>query len=136
MTEIPEHLLKRAQAARDKAASEAPAEAAPAAEAAANSRIPAHLLERSKAREKKNGRMRDDGLQDDERQLSVELAEEKERKKAKDVFLAEAVNILGDDIALQKSGATVTASGSAEASMASARPAMATGKASDASALR
>ena len=59
MTEIPEHLLKRAQAARDKAAAEsdAPAEAAPAAapaaaseEAPPDSRIPAHLLERSKAR--------------------------------------------------------------------------------------
>jgi hypothetical protein len=62
MTEIPEHLLKRAQAARDKAAAEsgAPADAAPAAaapaaaapseEAASDSRIPAHLLERSKAR--------------------------------------------------------------------------------------
>ena len=59
MTEIPEHLLKRAQAARDKAAAEsgAPAEAAPAAapaaaseEAPTDSRIPAHLLERSKAR--------------------------------------------------------------------------------------
>ena len=57
MTEIPEHLLKRAQAARDKAAAEeaaaAPA-AAPAAESAApageaESRIPAHLLERSRA---------------------------------------------------------------------------------------
>lgn len=53
MTEIPEHLLKRAQAAREKAAAEAPAEAAPAAAeapaAASDSRIPAHLLERSKA---------------------------------------------------------------------------------------
>jgi len=57
MTEIPEHLLKRAQAARDKAAAEAGADA-PAAEAAApaaaepaaDPRIPAHLLERSKAR--------------------------------------------------------------------------------------
>ncbi|MDP2293578.1 MAG: menaquinol-cytochrome c reductase cytochrome b subunit [Actinomycetota bacterium] len=61
MTEIPEHLLKRAQAARDKAAAEAgaSADAAPAAadtgaaaadEPAADPRIPAHLLERSKAR--------------------------------------------------------------------------------------
>ncbi len=60
MTEIPEHLLKRAQAARDKAAAEsgAPAEAAAAVAApaasseatATDSRIPAHLLERSKAR--------------------------------------------------------------------------------------
>ncbi len=54
MTEIPEHLLKRAQAAREKAEAEA-APAAPAAgasggdTAAADSRIPAHLLERSKA---------------------------------------------------------------------------------------
>ena len=50
MTEIPEHLLKRAQAARDKAA----ADAAPAADAAGDAaatdpRIPSHLLERSKA---------------------------------------------------------------------------------------
>ena len=50
MTEIPEHLLKRAQAARDKAAAESGA-AAPAGDTpAADSRIPAHLLERSKAR--------------------------------------------------------------------------------------
>jgi menaquinol-cytochrome c reductase cytochrome b/c subunit len=53
MTEIPEHLLKRAQAAREKAAAETPAEAAaPAAaesSAPADPRIPAHLLERSKA---------------------------------------------------------------------------------------
>ncbi|MDG1088110.1 MAG: menaquinol-cytochrome c reductase cytochrome b subunit, partial [Acidimicrobiales bacterium] len=46
MTEIPEHLLKRAAAARDKAK----VEPAPAAEeAAGDSRIPAHLLQRSKA---------------------------------------------------------------------------------------
>jgi len=58
MTEIPEHLRKRAQAAREKAASDAPAADAPAdapaasggSEAAAgDSRIPAHLLERAKA---------------------------------------------------------------------------------------
>ncbi len=57
MTEIPEHLLKRAQQARDKAASEpaaaapadAPAAAAAEPVAAGDSRIPAHLLERSKA---------------------------------------------------------------------------------------
>ena len=52
MTEVPEHLLKRAQAAREKAAaSEAPAEApAAGSDAPADPRIPAHLLERSKAR--------------------------------------------------------------------------------------
>lgn len=52
MTEIPEHLLKRAAAARDKAKAEPePAAAAePAAEEpAGDSRIPAHLLQRSKA---------------------------------------------------------------------------------------
>lgn len=57
MAEVPEHLLKRAQAAREKAAAKAadsadaaPAEsAAPAAESAGDSRIPAHLLERSRA---------------------------------------------------------------------------------------
>ncbi|MFZ4668954.1 MAG: menaquinol-cytochrome c reductase cytochrome b subunit [Microthrixaceae bacterium] len=56
MTEVPEHLLKRAQAAKDKAAAKE-AEAAPAASddssaadaTPSDSRIPAHLLERSKA---------------------------------------------------------------------------------------
>ncbi len=54
MTEIPEHLLKRAQAAREKSEAEAapaaaPAAAATSAEPAGDSRIPAHLLERSRA---------------------------------------------------------------------------------------
>jgi menaquinol-cytochrome c reductase cytochrome b/c subunit len=55
MTEIPEHLRKRAEAARAKAAekkAEESAEAAPAADAGAgagDSKIPAHLLERSRA---------------------------------------------------------------------------------------
>jgi len=50
MTEIPEHLLKRAQAARDKSASEPAAEpAAEAAEPAGDSRIPEALLKRSQA---------------------------------------------------------------------------------------
>ena len=60
MTEIPEHLKKRAEEARAKAAaaaaggdtpveSAAPAADAPAAAAASDSRIPAHLLERSKS---------------------------------------------------------------------------------------
>ena len=67
MTEIPEHLRKRAEAARAKAAEkaaagDAPAEDAPAAEEPAAapsgeaSRIPAHLLERSKsAKARKEG---------------------------------------------------------------------------------
>src|SRR6478735_5023183 len=65
MTEVPEHLLKRAQAAKEKAAAQAgpaqdaaapaeePAASAPAAsesaDAPSDSRIPAHLLERSRA---------------------------------------------------------------------------------------
>ena len=65
MTEIPEHLRKRAEAARAKAAeqaADAPAADAPAADAPAAapsgeaSKIPAHLLERSKsAKSKKAG---------------------------------------------------------------------------------
>jgi menaquinol-cytochrome c reductase cytochrome b/c subunit len=55
MTEIPEHLLKRAQAARDKAVVDEAAATEPAAATAAepaaatDSRIPEHLLQRSKA---------------------------------------------------------------------------------------
>ncbi len=50
MTEIPEHLLKRAQAARDKSATEAAAEQPAAAAApAGDSRIPEALLKRSQA---------------------------------------------------------------------------------------
>jgi len=60
MTEVPEHLLKRAQQAKDKVAAAAP-EDAPAAEApaaaepaaAGDSRIPAHLLERAKSAKSK-----------------------------------------------------------------------------------
>lgn len=48
MTEIPEHLLKRAQAARDKAAAESSSDASASSDGG-DSRIPAHLLERSKA---------------------------------------------------------------------------------------
>ncbi len=66
MTEIPEHLRKRAEEARAKAAASQPApEAAPAAPAAdagdsgatsaAASKIPAHLLERSRAARSKGG---------------------------------------------------------------------------------
>jgi menaquinol-cytochrome c reductase cytochrome b/c subunit len=57
VTEIPEHLLKRAQQAREKAAASEPAAepaaSEPAAEPAGDSRIPAHLLERSRAAKQK-----------------------------------------------------------------------------------
>jgi menaquinol-cytochrome c reductase cytochrome b/c subunit len=59
VTEIPEHLLKRAQQAREKSAVSEPAAEAPAGEPAAespgDSRIPAHLLERSRAAKQKAG---------------------------------------------------------------------------------
>lgn len=66
MTEVPEHLLKRAQAAKEKAAAKAAESAPPAetgadagaapAEAPGDSRIPAHLLARSQAaRTRKSG---------------------------------------------------------------------------------
>lgn len=57
MTEIPEHLLKRAQQAREKAAPEPATESSaaesPAAEPSGDSRIPDHLLQRSKAAKSK-----------------------------------------------------------------------------------
>ncbi len=60
MTEIPEHLRKRAEEARAKAAAAKAEEAAPAAEAGdaaaeGDSKIPAHLLERAKAARAKAG---------------------------------------------------------------------------------
>jgi len=54
MTEIPEHLLKRAQAARDKAASESGAQDSAGAPPA-DSRIPEALLNRSKAAKEGGG---------------------------------------------------------------------------------
>ena len=49
MTEIPEHLLKRAQAAREKAAATSSETASENDAAATDPRIPQHLLDRSKA---------------------------------------------------------------------------------------
>ena len=42
--------------------------------------------------------LRDDGLQPGERDLAEELAAENARKNVKDIFLNEAVNILGDEL--------------------------------------
>jgi hypothetical protein len=69
VTEIPEHLLKRAKAAREQApaADAAPAdspaatETPAAAEPAADPRIPAHLLERSRAAKSQRGGAADSG---------------------------------------------------------------------------
>jgi carboxyl-terminal processing protease len=51
----------------------------------------------------------DDGLQNDERSLSNELAAEKMQKEAKDVLLDEAVHIVSDEVAVLKSGARFAA---------------------------
>ena len=56
-----------------------------------------------------NRARRDDGLQPYERTLATELADEKARKDAKDVLLNEAVNILGDEVDLLESHASVAA---------------------------
>jgi carboxyl-terminal processing protease len=46
--------------------------------------------------------LEDDGLQANERNLAKELAAEKSNKSAKDVLLNEAINVLGDEVALQR----------------------------------
>jgi carboxyl-terminal processing protease len=53
--------------------------------------------------------LRDDGLQPGERKLANELAAEKARKDAKDILLDEAVNILGDEVAVMQTGSGLTA---------------------------
>jgi len=57
----------------------------------------------------KGSALRDDGLQAGERNLVNELAAEKARKNAKDVFLNEAVHILGDQVEVLKTGARLAA---------------------------
>src|SRR5262249_18908156 len=57
----------------------------------------------------KSAALRDDGLQPGESKLASELAAEKARKDAKDVLLDEAVNILGDEVAVMKTGNGLTA---------------------------
>ena len=52
---------------------------------------------------------RDDGLQAGERKLATELAAEKVRKNANDIFLKEAVHILSDHVAVLHTGARVAA---------------------------
>ena len=57
----------------------------------------------------KSSALRDDGLQPDERNLANELAAEKVRKNAKDILLNEAINILGDEVAVLKAGGSLAA---------------------------
>ena len=47
-------------------------------------------------------KVEEDGLQANERKLTSELAAEEARKGSKDVLLAEAVNVLGDEVELLK----------------------------------
>jgi len=53
--------------------------------------------------------LRDDGLQAGERNLNSELAAEKAKKNGKDILLDEAVNILGDEVEVVKTGSGLTA---------------------------
>ncbi|MCY7386904.1 MAG: carboxy terminal-processing peptidase [Burkholderiales bacterium] len=57
----------------------------------------------------KDSAQRDDGLQAGERKLAVELAAEKVRKNANDIFLKEAVAILSDQVNVLDAGARVAA---------------------------
>jgi len=59
----------------------------------------------------KKNLLRDDGLQAEERNLVNELAAEKARKNAKDVFLNEAIHIVSDEAGLLKPGAGLAARG-------------------------
>ena len=65
------------------------------------------LNEAERRREQKVARksgvkVEEDGLQANERKLTSELAAEEARKGSKDVLLAEAVNVLGDEVELLK----------------------------------
>lgn len=55
-------------------------------------------------------RLQDDGLQSSERDLNDDLALEKARKDAKDIFLDEAAHILSDEVGLLKASPRLSAS--------------------------
>ncbi|MGP1684882.1 MAG: carboxy terminal-processing peptidase, partial [Giesbergeria sp.] len=58
---------------------------------------------------RKGSALGDDGLQAGERNFANELAAEKVRKNARDVLLDEAVSILGDEVGVLKTSATLAA---------------------------
>jgi carboxyl-terminal processing protease len=60
------------------------------------------IAKKDGAAAKKSAAFQDDGLQSNERNLTVELAAEKAQKNVKDVLLNEAVHILGDEVELLK----------------------------------
>jgi carboxyl-terminal processing protease len=53
--------------------------------------------------------LQDDGLQSNERNVVASLAAEKARKEAKDIYLNEAAEILGDEVELLKSNTRLAA---------------------------
>ena len=53
--------------------------------------------------------MEEDGLRADERTLTSELAAEEARKVSKDVLLAEAAKVLGDEVELLKQEGIINA---------------------------
>ena len=53
--------------------------------------------------------LEDDGLQSNERNVAANLAAEKARKEAKDIYLNEAAEILGDEVELLKSNTRLAA---------------------------
>jgi carboxyl-terminal processing protease len=63
----------------------------------------ARILVREKHNDADGAAFEDDGLQSNERNLATDLANEKARKKAKDVLLDESVHILSDEVGLLKS---------------------------------
>ena len=70
--------------------------------------LPGNVVDREAA-PANGGARRDDGLQADERNLAIELAAEQARKNAKDVLLNEAVQILGDEVGILKTDASLAA---------------------------
>ena len=67
------------------------------------------IMGRAVKPEEEKDSFEDDGLQANERDLSNQLALEKERKNAKDVLLDEAVYIVSDQVGLIKNGPRLTA---------------------------
>lgn len=63
----------------------------------------------SKIVEAKTAAFEDDGLQANERNLLTDLANEKARKNARDIFLDEAVHILSDEVGLLKANTRLAA---------------------------
>jgi carboxyl-terminal processing protease len=66
--------------------------------------------EKDKTTGKADIEFQDDGLQSNERNLAADIAREKSREDAKDIFLTEAANILSDEVGLLNTDAKLAAS--------------------------